>query len=54
MWESAIGVYRRLLPQAGLLTEAEADAWAEQLRQDSAAGVFFASCNYYAYLATRT
>jgi ubiquinone/menaquinone biosynthesis C-methylase UbiE len=53
-WASAIDVYRRLLPQAGLVTEADADARAAQLRSDSAAGVFFASCNYYAYVATRT
>lgn len=35
------------------MTEAEADAWAEGLHSDSAAGVFFGSSNYYAYVAKR-
>lgn len=52
-WASAIETYRRLLPRAGVLTDAEADAWAAQLHRDAAAGVFFASCNYYAYVAGR-
>lgn len=54
VWASAIDTYRRLMPQAGLVTEADADAWADQLQQDAAAGVFFGSCNYYAYVARRT
>lgn len=52
-WSSAIDAYRRLLPNAGVMTESEADAWAAQLRRDSEAGVFFASSNYYAYVARR-
>lgn len=53
-WASAIDIYRTLLPQAGLISAIEADAWAAQLREDAAAGVFFASCNYYAYVAIRS
>ncbi len=41
------------MPQAGVLAVEEADAWAANLRRDSDAGVFFGSCNYYAYLAKR-
>lgn len=52
-WSSAIETYRRLMPKAGVMTEAEADAWAEGLHSDSAAGVFFGSSNYYAYVAKR-
>jgi SAM-dependent methyltransferase len=52
-WSSAIDTYATLMPQAGMVTEADADAWAEALRDDSTNGVFFASCNYYAYVARR-
>jgi hypothetical protein len=34
-------------------TEQEADAWAEGLRLDSVAGVFFGASNYYGYVARR-
>jgi ubiquinone/menaquinone biosynthesis C-methylase UbiE len=52
-WASAIEAFRRLVPKSGVLTEQEADAWAESLRSDSAAGVFFAASSYYAYVARR-
>lgn len=52
-WSSAIEAYRLLIPNAGVMTEAEADAWAAGLRRDSDAGVFFGSSNYYAYVARR-
>jgi len=42
-----------LLPQGGTMTAAEADAWADALRQDSEAGVFFGACNFYSYVAKR-
>ena len=29
------------------------EAWLTDLRQASADGMFFAACNYYAYIATR-
>lgn len=52
-WSSAIEVYRRLVAKAGAMTEEQANAWSSTLRCDSDAGVFFASCNYYAYVARR-
>ena len=52
-WASAIDVYRRLIATSGAITEGDAEAWAAALRADSAAGVFFGSCNYYAYVARR-
>jgi hypothetical protein len=36
------------------MTADEADAWAAALRTDSETGVFFASSNYYAYVAKRS
>jgi ubiquinone/menaquinone biosynthesis C-methylase UbiE len=53
-WWSAIEAYRRLIPKSSVMTEDEADAWAAALRSDSEAGVFFGSCNYYAYIARRS
>lgn len=52
-WASAIQAYRRLLPKSGAMSEEEASAWAETLVNDSEAGVFFGSSNYYAYVARR-
>jgi ubiquinone/menaquinone biosynthesis C-methylase UbiE len=52
-WSSAIEAYRKLVPQAGVMTADEANAWAAALRSDSDARVFFGSSNYYAYLARR-
>lgn len=52
-WSSAIEAYRRLIPQSGGMTESEADRWAAALRSDSDTGVFFGSCNYYAYVGRR-
>jgi hypothetical protein len=52
-WESAIESFRRLVPKSGALTEQEANDWADSLRNDSAAGVFFAASNYYGYVARR-
>jgi ubiquinone/menaquinone biosynthesis C-methylase UbiE len=52
-WSSAIDTYARLMPKAGMVTQADADAWAEALHNDSAEGLFFASCTYYAYVARR-
>src|SRR5262245_744860 len=52
-WLSGIETFRRLLPQAGAMTAAEADAWAAGLRAASDAGVFFGRCNYHAYLARK-
>ena len=52
-WAPAIESFRRLVPKSGIMTEQEADAWAEGLRLDSAAGVFFGASNYYGYVARR-
>ena len=41
------------MPKGGGMTEKDADAWAEALRQDSEQGVFFGSGNYYSYVAKR-
>ena len=35
------------------MTEQEADAWAESLRDDFLSGVFFGASNYYGYVARR-
>lgn len=52
-WSSAIETYQKLIPKSGVMTKDEADAWAAALRSDSQAGVFFGSCNYFAYVARR-
>jgi len=52
-WLSAIESFRRLMPKGGGMTEQEANAWAEALRQDSEDRVFFGSANYYSYVAKR-
>ena len=53
-WVSAIeSLIRKLLPTTGLMTETEANTWADTLLQDSEAGVFFGASNYYSYVAKR-
>jgi len=52
-WLSGIASFQRLIPKAGVMTEAEADLWADALRADSEAGVFFGASNYYSYVAKR-
>jgi ubiquinone/menaquinone biosynthesis C-methylase UbiE len=52
-WEPGIESFRRLVPSSGAMTQKEADAWAEELRTDSAAGVFFGASNYYGFVARR-
>jgi ubiquinone/menaquinone biosynthesis C-methylase UbiE len=52
-WLSGIASFQRLMPKAGAMTEAEANGWADALRGDSAAGVFFGASNYYGYVAKR-
>ena len=53
-WLPAIELFRHLMAKAGVMTVAQADDWAEALRRDSAAGVFFGASNYYGYVAQRT
>jgi hypothetical protein len=52
-WLPAIESFRHLMPKAGVMSVAQADAWAEALRRDSEAGVFFGASNYYGYVARR-
>ncbi|MGQ0600878.1 MAG: methyltransferase domain-containing protein, partial [Anaerolineales bacterium] len=52
-WLSGIESFRRLIPRAGEMTEAETNAWADSLLKDSDAGVFFGASNYYSYVARR-
>jgi SAM-dependent methyltransferase len=52
-WAPAIESFRRLVPKSGVMTEQEANAWAESLRIDSEAQVFFGASNYYGYVARR-
>ena len=49
-WVPAIESFRKLMPTAGAMTEAEANAWAERLIQASESGLFFGASNYYAYV----
>ena len=52
-WLPAIDSFRKLVPQAGGLSAAEVNAWADGLIVDSANGNFFGASNYYAYVARR-
>ena len=45
--------YAPLIVRAGLMPTERVDAWLAEQRRASEAGVFFAACNYYAYIATR-
>ncbi len=52
-WLGAIESFRKLAPQSGAMTEAEAEQWFTSLVNDSEAGVFFGSSNYYSYVVRR-
>lgn len=52
-WIPAIESFRKLLPKAGAMSEAEAEAWAADLLRSSEEGVFFGSSNYYGYVLRR-
>jgi SAM-dependent methyltransferase len=45
--------YAPLVARAGLIPVERVEDWLAELRRASEAGVFFAACNYYAYVATR-
>ena len=45
--------YAPLVARTELVPAEHITAWLDGLRQASDAGVFFAACNYYAYVATR-
>jgi ubiquinone/menaquinone biosynthesis C-methylase UbiE len=53
-WQPAAESFRKLLPQAGAMTEEQAAAFADGLFEDSAKGVFFGACNFYSYVAKRS
>jgi ubiquinone/menaquinone biosynthesis C-methylase UbiE len=44
---------RRLLPKSGATSEGEANAWADAMMRRSAEGTYFASSNFYSYVAVR-
>jgi ubiquinone/menaquinone biosynthesis C-methylase UbiE len=52
-WVSSIESLRRLIPQAGVLSAEEINAWADARLQESAEGTFFGASNYYSYVAKR-
>ena len=52
-WLAGIDSFRRILPKAGRLSEAEVEAWAQRLRRDSDEGIFFGAGNYYSYVARK-
>ena len=52
-WASAVESFRTLLPTAGVVSEQEAGAWADQQVKDSEDGVFFCSSNYLSYVARK-
>jgi SAM-dependent methyltransferase len=45
--------YAPLVARSGLIPAAHVEAWMDGLSRASEDGVFFAACNYYAYVATR-
>ena len=52
-WTSAIESFRKLVPQSGVLSSEQINAWADGRIKDSENGVFFGACNYYGYVARR-
>lgn len=52
-WASSVESMRKLLPAANAMSAEEADTWANDRNQESENGTFFASCNYYAYIARK-
>lgn len=52
-WASSVESMRKLLPAANAMTAQEAETWANDRNQESNEGTFFASCNYYSYVARK-
>jgi SAM-dependent methyltransferase len=52
-WVGALDSFLVLVPEAGVLSLDEIQAFVDAQRRASAEGTFFASANYYAYLARR-
>ena len=49
-WLPAIESFRRIMPTAGAMTEADANTWADRLLQASKSGLFFGASNYFGYV----
>jgi SAM-dependent methyltransferase len=45
--------FLKLLPRAGAMSEARAQAFVHAMQRRSEQGVFFGACNFYAYVASR-
>lgn len=52
-WKSSVESNRRLIPQTGIMTQDEADAWAAGIMKSSGEGVFFGATNFYTYVASK-
>jgi hypothetical protein len=49
-----VASFRKLLPKAGAMPEAEASVFADGLERASAENLFFASSSFYTYVARRS
>ena len=52
-WEPAIDSFRKLLPSSGVMSEEEANTWADTQLADSEKGIFFGATNFYSYVTRR-
>lgn len=52
-FEPAIESFRKLLPNSGVMSDEEANAWADVQVADSENGIFFGATNFYSYVARR-
>lgn len=52
-WASGLQSFIRLLPRAGAMTEAEAQAWVASMLRRSEQAQFFGATNFYGYIAIR-
>lgn len=52
-WATSIESMRKLLPGAKAMTMEEADLWVDDRKRESEAGTFFASSNYYSFIARK-
>jgi hypothetical protein len=52
-FRSMAETYAPLIPDSGLASREEVDSWLTTQRRAMDDGTFFASCNYYSYIARR-
>ena len=52
-WAPSLASFRVLLPRTGAMSEAEANAFIDQLERASAENCFFGASNFYTYIAQR-